>query len=92
MPLLDALVAREIGERARDAPQRLHRARGEVAADVRALDEAALRAILAVDTGPYPALLEEDEIAGLMQRRDYALRYLDDLIARYGERDVLVFP
>jgi hypothetical protein len=59
---------------------------------LRTLDEAELRAVLAVDTAPYPELLEEAEIAGLMQRRDYAVRYIDDLIAQYGERDVLVFP
>jgi len=44
------------------------------------------------DTGPWPRLLSEEEIAAMMKRRDYMVAYMDDLIADYGEAAVLAFP
>ncbi|RMH44815.1 MAG: hypothetical protein D6689_01480 [Deltaproteobacteria bacterium] len=61
-------------------------------AALRALDEEAVRAALADDPGPFHELLDDSEVAALMARRDYALRYIDDLIARHGADNVLVFP
>lgn len=39
-----------------------------------------------------PELLSEAEIDALMGRRDVALRYVDGLITKHGEEQVLVFP
>lgn len=44
------------------------------------------------DSGPFESLLDEDEIESLMHRRDYALAYIDELIALHGEDEILVFP
>jgi hypothetical protein len=44
------------------------------------------------DTGPWPRLLSDAEIAAMMKRRDYLVAYIDDLIAEYGEAAVLAFP
>jgi hypothetical protein len=57
-----------------------------------ALDEPTLRAAMARDTGPWPTLLEEDELAALMIRRDKLVRYIDGLVAEHGSDAVLVFP
>ena len=58
---------------------------------LRALEIEDVRAALARDLGPFPELLTEQEIAGVMARRDSALLYVDQLIARHGEDAVLVF-
>lgn len=55
---------------------------------LRRLDEAELRQALAAEEG----LLDEEELRSLLKRRDFALRYVDGLLARFGERQVLVFP
>jgi hypothetical protein len=44
------------------------------------------------DTGPWPRLLTEEEIAAMMKRRDYMVAYIDELIAAKGEAAVLAFP
>ena len=61
---------------------------------LRVLDESRIRDALAVDAdaGPFDPLLQPDELEALLARRDYALRYIDGLIAVYGEDSVLVFP
>jgi len=59
---------------------------------LRELTEAQLREALAEDAGPFEALLSSEEIDALLARRDYALRYIDSLIAEHGEENVLVFP
>lgn len=59
---------------------------------LRELDEDEVRAALAGDVEPWDALLEDDEIAAMMVRRDHALAYIDALIAVHGEDEVLVFP
>ena len=58
---------------------------------LRALEVEKLREVLAGDLGPFPELLTEPEITGVMARRDSALQYIDQLIARHGEDAVLVF-
>ena len=50
-----------------------------------------VREALARDLGPYPELLTEQEIEGIMARRDSALQYIDQLVARHGVDAVLVF-
>lgn len=37
-------------------------------------------------------LLTDEEIDGVLGRRDYALQWVDELIAKHGEEKVLVFP
>lgn len=60
---------------------------------LRHLDEASLRAAATRDTGPYTrGLLNEKELRGVLGRRDYALGYIDELIAVHGEEAVLPFP
>lgn len=59
---------------------------------LRHLQESEVRAVLAVDRGPYELLLDDDEIRALMRRRDYAMKYIDELIEERGEDAVLVFP
>jgi hypothetical protein len=44
------------------------------------------------DPEPFAYLLDEAEIASLLRRRDYAMAYIDELIALHGESAVLVFP
>jgi hypothetical protein len=44
------------------------------------------------DTGPWPRLLTDEEIASMMKRRDYMVAYIDELIAAKGEAAVLAFP
>jgi hypothetical protein len=58
---------------------------------LRELREEEVRETLLDDTGPFDELLTEREIDALMGRRDYALRYIDDLITEFGEEQVLVF-
>lgn len=41
------------------------------------------------DGGALAPLLRPDEIAALLARRDHVIRYVDDLIAQFGERRVL---
>lgn len=59
---------------------------------LRALDEPALQRALTTDIEPFTVLLEEDEIHAIIQRRELALRYIDELIAKHGEDAVLAFP
>jgi hypothetical protein len=44
------------------------------------------------DTGPWPRLLTDEEIAAMMKRRDYMVAYIDELIVAHGEAAVLAFP
>ena len=59
---------------------------------LRTFTEAELRADLDRDRGPFEHVLTEDEIIGVLGRRDAALRYIDKLIAKHGEDAVLRFP
>jgi hypothetical protein len=59
---------------------------------LRALTEDQLQDVLLDDLGPFEFLLSDEEIAMVMKRRDYALDYIDGLIAEHGESAVLVFP
>jgi hypothetical protein len=61
-------------------------------ARLRELTEDELRGSLEHDRGPFNYLLSDEEIASVMQRRDWALTYIDDLIAQHGEGAILVFP
>ncbi|WP_428269714.1 hypothetical protein [Haliangium sp.] len=63
-----------------------------VVAALRALTESDLRAVLSEDQGPFEFLLDDDEIEAVMQRREWALGYIDGLIAEHGASAVLVFP
>lgn len=56
------------------------------------LDIAHLRGTMTVDTGPYVQLLTEKEMAAVLERRDYIVKYIDDLISAHGQEAVLVFP
>ncbi len=58
---------------------------------LRALRVEDVREAVARDPGPFAELLTEQEIAGVMARRDSAIQYVDQLIARHGEDAVLVF-
>ncbi|MBK9070692.1 MAG: hypothetical protein IPL79_06790 [Myxococcales bacterium] len=44
------------------------------------------------DPAPFDYLLSNDEIAGILRRRDVFIGYVDDLIAKHGEAKVLAFP
>jgi hypothetical protein len=59
---------------------------------VRGLDEAALRQAMTGDTGPYPRLLSDEEIAGVLYRRDALLAYWAALEAQHGAARVFVYP
>lgn len=59
---------------------------------LRQLDERGVREALEHDRGPFEFLLDSDEIAALLSRRDLALEYIDGLIDLHGESAVLVFP
>lgn len=59
---------------------------------LRDLSREQLRDALGSDLGPFDYLLTDDEMSSLLDRRDYALAYIDELIATYGDEAVLVFP
>lgn len=59
---------------------------------LRALDEAAVEQAVTTDIEPFVLLLEKPEIHAIIQRRELALRYIDELIAKHGEDAVLAFP
>lgn len=61
-------------------------------ARLRELTEAELREVVEHDRGPFEYLLSDSEIQAVMQRRDWALAYIDGLIAQHGEGAILVFP
>jgi hypothetical protein len=59
---------------------------------IRGLTAESVREVMAVDAGPFDALLTERELAALLSRRGLLLDYVDELIARHGEDKVLAFP
>jgi hypothetical protein len=59
---------------------------------LRGLAEPALEDALTRDIDPFPVLLEENEVAAVMKRRELALAYIDDLIKKHGADAVLAFP
>jgi len=59
---------------------------------LRGVDEAAVEEAVSRDIEPFVALLEKGEIHAIIERRDFALRYIDELIAKHGEDAVLAFP
>lgn len=61
-------------------------------AELRDLRLQDVRGAVSEDLGPFPYLLTDHEIAGVLDRRDQALDYIDGLIALHGEEAVLVFP
>jgi hypothetical protein len=61
-------------------------------ARMRLLGENEVRSALGEDRGPFPELLKEEEIQALFSRRDHVLAYIDELIAKHGEKAVLAFP
>jgi hypothetical protein len=60
-------------------------------ARLRALTRDELEHALA-ERGPLGPLLGPDEVSAVLGRRDAAMAYIDDLIARHGEDEVLAFP
>jgi hypothetical protein len=55
---------------------------------LRRMDVAALRRALEAE----PGVLSEAELQSVMARREVAIKYLDGLIAQFGEEKVLQFP
>jgi len=51
-----------------------------------------VRAEIAREPDPPYEILSPKEIGAVIARRDVALAYIDDLIARFGAHRVLVFP
>ncbi|HVV87652.1 MAG TPA: hypothetical protein VHE35_31640 [Kofleriaceae bacterium] len=82
----------EGGKKSQAALARVEKFSRSLVSRIRALDEASLRKVLSVDTGPYEEILTGPEIAAVLQRRDTLLKYIDELIARHGEAKVLAFP
>jgi hypothetical protein len=56
------------------------------------IDARTLERILGEDAGHPMEILTEPEIRAVVARRDVVRRYIDDLIAQYGVKNVLVFP
>ena len=72
--------------------QRVQRFSRKLYKRLKALKESRLRKELAkVKESPW-TLLEEREIKMFMRRRAYALRYIHQVIARYGWEKTMVFP
>ena len=59
---------------------------------LRNLSAESLDDVLDHDTGPFEHLLSQEECAAVLARRDWALTYIDDLIAQHGESVILAFP
>jgi hypothetical protein len=79
-------------EKVRSYLQRSQKFSRALVAAARQLTAERVREVLERDRGPFDLLLTEGEIDALMARRDFALRYIDDLIAVHGESAVLEFP
>lgn len=58
---------------------------------LRAMTEDDLHAIMDPDHEPFEYLLSDKEIRATLARRDYAIAYIDRLIARHGDDAVLAF-
>jgi hypothetical protein len=72
--------------------QRVQKFSRSLYASLRRLEAGALRDAVARDPGPYERLLTDEEIEGVMYRRDQLVGYIDGLILEHGESAVLVFP
>ena len=59
---------------------------------LRQLDQGQLEEALTSDIDPFPHLLERNEIRAILKRRDYAIRYVEELVQQHGEDVVLAFP
>lgn len=59
---------------------------------MRTLTFTELKRVMTRDTGPYEALLTDEEIRSTLARRDFSLAYIDGLIEQHGVDAVLVFP
>jgi hypothetical protein len=85
-------VIPEPAQRVRQFLEYSQRFSRDLVTHLRALDEPRLREEIGRDRGPYPQILTDAEIAGVLYRKDRLLEYVDDLIAKHGEDAVLVFP
>jgi hypothetical protein len=56
------------------------------------IDAPTLRRLLGQDAGTPIEILTPPEIRAVVARRDVARRYIDDLIAQFGAKNVLSFP
>ena len=56
------------------------------------IDEPTLQRILGDEGGGAPEILTSAEIRAVVARRDVARRYIGDLVAQYGAKNVLFFP
>ena len=74
-------------EKCRSVLQRSQKFSRRLVEALRRFDGHALRQALESD----PGVLTDDEIAAVVARRDIAIKYIDGLIARFGEEKVLVF-
>jgi len=59
---------------------------------LRQLGAGELESAMTREIDPFPFLLERNEMRAVLKRRDIAVKYIDDLIAKFGEEAVLVFP
>lgn len=59
---------------------------------LRSLSEEGIDEAMNRDVGPFSYILSKQEIKAVMQRREFALEYIDGLIDKHGEDAVLVFP
>jgi hypothetical protein len=72
--------------------ERVQRFSRQMVEKLRGLRERDLRRAMKKEAAPFGALLTEEEILAVLGRRDLALDYIDRLIQRHGEDEVLAFP
>jgi hypothetical protein len=59
---------------------------------LRSLTQEGIDEAMNAEVGPFAYILSDREIKSVMQRRKFALEYIDGLIEEHGESAVLVFP
>jgi hypothetical protein len=79
-------------EKIRDVLFRTQRFSRSLVDALNRITEATLRRAFGTEAGAGHEILTPAEITAVIARRDVIKRHIDDLIAKYGTRDVLLFP
>jgi hypothetical protein len=85
-------ISKDGHERTRIYLRRVQRFSRSLVHRLRNLTREEIVAVLREDTGPFEVLLKEAEVDSLLDRRDYSMAYIDELIDMHGADKVLVFP
>ncbi len=85
-------ISKDGHERARIYLRRVQKFSRSLVQRLRNLTREEIVTVISDDLGPFEVLLVAAEVDSLLDRRDYSIAYVDELIERYGADRVLVFP